>query len=172
MGGHAAARLFTGGAAGGVSSVMAGGDFAQGVVQGAMTSAIAYVCNDLMHEAIKSFRSLHFDGKHLIAKDGYGNEIDRWDAKSNNKPQNVFKGKTPEGLYEVTNIEPTNNSRMVGTDGFSYKAQMKYFGKNWPSARQINTFFIHPDTGNDGTYGCIGVQPSQSTNFNGWLKNY
>ncbi len=53
MGGNAAARLFTGAAAGGVSSVMAEGDFAQGVVQGAMTSAIAYLCNCEFHEIIE-----------------------------------------------------------------------------------------------------------------------
>ncbi len=50
MGGKTPARIATGALTGGVSSVLAGGDFAEGAIQGAWTSAIAYKCNDLMHD--------------------------------------------------------------------------------------------------------------------------
>lgn len=49
LGGGLGARIGVGAVAGGVSSVMAGGDFAMGAMQGVWSTAIASVCNDWLH---------------------------------------------------------------------------------------------------------------------------
>ncbi len=58
FGGGLPQRMVVGAAMGGVSSVMAGGDFAQGAFRGAWTSAVAYVCNDLMHDFAYGVRDM------------------------------------------------------------------------------------------------------------------
>jgi len=110
--------------------------------------------------------------KKATVLDGYDQKISIWDQKSNSKDSSIFKGSTPKGNYTVESIEKTNHSRMKGNDGVGWKARMKYDGKNWPSAREKGTFYFHPDTGNDGTYGCVGINPDQSTKFGLWMESY
>jgi hypothetical protein len=43
-------RMALGAATGGMASVISGGDFVQGALQGAWTSAVAYMCNHMMHD--------------------------------------------------------------------------------------------------------------------------
>ena len=117
-------------------------------------------------------RSLIFDGKHLLANDGYGNFVSSWRAKTGKLSEFVENGKTPQGNYSVKSLLPSKNSRMIGNNGDQWKAHLKYEGINWPKARHAPDFFIHPDTGSDGTYGCIGVNPNESLNFQIFLKSY
>jgi hypothetical protein len=49
LGGGIGARVGVGAAAGGMSSVMSGGDFAEGAIQGAWTSAAAFAFNHGLH---------------------------------------------------------------------------------------------------------------------------
>jgi hypothetical protein len=137
-----------------------------------MTSVIAYVCNHSVHAAYKAYRELVFNGTCLEAYDGYGDVVDWWDAKSNSGPEDQFKGRTPEGRYLVDDVIIVDHPRMVGNDGFGYAAKLHYTGNSWPADRGIDTFWIHPDTCNNGTYGCIGINPNQHNSFYDFLTNH
>ena len=117
-------------------------------------------------------RSLIFDGKHLLALDGYGMEVNNWSARSNTKAQNKWGGKTPEGTYLVSKLEKTAHLSMQTEKGFGYKAKLNYQGTTWPKNREIHTFFIHPDSGPLGTKGCIGIEVSQSVSFYKFLSEH
>jgi hypothetical protein len=149
FGGKFPQRILIGSAMGGISSVAAGGDFFQGAWQGAWTSAISFVCNEIAHRA-----TLYFNGKVLEWRVG-GKTEKSWSANSGSDQSKPI----PEGSYHTS---PGDRELHTGREGswgpFSYRLHEGYITGilNRISARD-GGFHIHGGY-SPGTAGCIEFQ--------------
>jgi hypothetical protein len=162
LGGGIGARVGVGAAAGGMSSVMSGGDFAEGALQGAWSSAIAYVANDMFHRV-----RLLFDGKTLKWTQN-GEVVRSWPAHSGMEDPLSYEP-IPEGSYYTSSrdfeLHPIEEHESWGP--FSYRLHEGLVTRafNRYNARS-GGFHIHGGY-SQGTAGCIEFQDysRQQTNL-------
>jgi hypothetical protein len=146
-------RMAIGAATGGVTSIMNGGDFFEGAFQGAWTSVIADICNDLMHDMWNRVR-LRFDGETL--KWTQNGEVKyEWPANSGGTEFNYDP--IPEGNYRTWSIdfELKTSEEFVSWGPFSYRLHegLVTIFRRWLSGHD-GGFHIHGGT-RPGTAGCI-----------------